>query len=463
MNKKSCVFYFLGVLLILATGFASAAISIEKKAVTDTVITELDEPAIFEFFIKNEGGDDNFEIYSLADVDIIPVGSFRVAAGETEKVIVKIYPYEKVKERLDKYTFIYKIGGQISGVQEDKLTIRIFHLGDVFDININDVSLESSFTTAKIKNKVNFDFKEINAVFSSALFSQEETFSLNPYEEREVNITLDKDKIKGLIAGSYTYSTELKVDKASVNLNGQLRFAEKSSVDSYEKTSGLIIITKTIEKTNNGNIPVIAQITQKKDAISRLFTSFNIEPSNVHREGFSVLYNWQKEILPGQSLKVKIKTNWLFPLLLVVIIVVIVFLTSLYIKSGLIVKKKVKFVETKAGVLALKISLSVSAKKFVEKISIIDKVPAVMKVYEKYGEKPDRIDGKNNRVEWNIEALDSGETRMFSYLIYSKVGIVGKLELPSATAVYEKNNKICETKSNKAFFITEPAERIEEE
>ena len=49
----------------------------------------------------------------------------------------------------------------------------------------------------------------------------------------------------------------------------------------------------------------------------------------------------------------------------------------------------------------------------------------------------------------------NGEERVFNYLIYSKVGIVGKFSLPEAIAVFEKNNEIHEVKSNKVFFMSE--------
>ncbi len=463
MIKKSYVFYVSVILFSLVIlDFASAAVSIEKQAVADTVITELDEPAIFEFHIKNTGSTDNFEIYSLADVDITPVGTFRIKSEETKKIVVKIYPSDKVKQKLDQYTFFYKLRGQNSGTQENRLTIKIYPLKDALEVSIENVNPDSLSTTARVKNKLNFDFKKINAVFTSALFSHKEVFSLGPEKEREFEIAIDKNKTNSLIAGSYSFNTNVNVDIASTNLKGQLEFTEKSLVSTTKKSSGLIIYTKTIEKTNDGNIPAIARTSVKKDAISRLFTSFDPEPGNVDRIGFVVVYNWQKEVLPGESLKVRVRTNWIFPLILIALVVIVVLLVSFYLKSNLIVKKKVKFVETKAGVLALKVILFVSAKKFVEKISLIDKVPALMKIYERYGEKPDRVDDKNNRVEWNIENLDNGETRVFSYVVYSKIGIVGRLELPPATAVYEKNNKICESKSNKAFFIAEPR-KIEEE
>ncbi|GAI15114.1 unnamed protein product, partial [marine sediment metagenome] len=70
---------------------------------------------------------------------------------------------------------------------------------------------------------------------------------------------------------------------------------------------------------------------------------------------------------------------------------------------------------------------------------------------------------KNNRLEWNYEKLEAGETRLLTYIVYSKVGVIGKFALPSTTAVYEKEGKIHEAVSNKAFFVAEQREKDKEE
>lgn len=42
-----------------------------------------------------------------------------------------------------------------------------------------------------------------------------------------------------------------------------------------------------------------------------------------------------------------------------------------------------------------------------------------------------------------------------SYIIFSKIGVLGRFALPSASAIYEKDGEINETESNKAFFMAE--------
>ena len=47
--------------------------------------------------------------------------------------------------------------------------------------------------------------------------------------------------------------------------------------------------------------------------------------------------------------------------------------------------------------------------------------------------------------------------RVFTYIIYSKIGVVGKFELPEAKVIYEKGGKVKETTSNKSFYVNEYA------
>ena len=52
----------------------------------------------------------------------------------------------------------------------------------------------------------------------------------------------------------------------------------------------------------------------------------------------------------------------------------------------------------KGGEFALKVTV-VTARKFIEKVTIVDRLPFVAKLYEKFGaEKPSRIDEKNRRL-----------------------------------------------------------------
>ena len=230
-----------------------------------------------------------------------------------------------------------------------------------------------------------------------------------------------------------------------------------------EETKGFIIHSKSVDKYNEGNIPTIADVAIRKNIISRLFTTFSVEPLRVERQGIYVDYFWQKELQPDETLSVKVTTNWIFPLLILIGIILILYLFNLYNTTNVVVRKNVSFVRTKGGEFALKVNLRLKAKKFVDKVTLIDRLPAMAQLYEKFGNSPSKVNKVSGRLEWDVGHLGEGEERFFSYVIYSKTKIVGKFELPSATLVYELDDKLHEIRSNRAFFINEPVDFSQED
>ncbi|GIU68199.1 MAG: hypothetical protein KatS3mg001_049 [Candidatus Pacearchaeota archaeon] len=142
--------------------------------------------------------------------------------------------------------------------------------------------------------------------------------------------------------------------------------------------------------------------------------------------------------------------------------VLVVVLVVDYTRGDIILRKNVQFVRAKGGEFALKVNLTVHARRFVERVNIIDRIPALVKLYDKFsGEAPKKVDEKTRKIEWNFERLMPGEVRVLSYIIYSKIGVTGKFALPTATAIYEREGNIKEEESNRAFFIAEQR-KIEE-
>ncbi|MCX6750768.1 MAG: hypothetical protein NTZ83_04885 [Candidatus Pacearchaeota archaeon] len=433
-------------------------LEVEKLSTNEVYIIGLNEPANFDLRITNLAASEDVTFYSFFSQELYPKGAVYLEGKKTQDITLQIYPPEKIKPGY--YTFEYYIRNNHGGEVSETLTLDIIEFEEAFEIGADEFDPESKTLNVYIHNKMNFNFENISVVFTSPFFEFRKEFTLGPNQRNDFAITLDKEEFKRLMAGYYTFEADVEAKEVEGVIEGTLKFSEKDIVTTNKKAYGFIINTNLIEKTNEGNVVAKTETVVKKNVLSRLFTHFSPEPNTVEREGFTVYYTWYNELAPGESLRINVRTNWLLPLAIVILIVLVVILVKNTSNRNIILKKKVLFVNAKGGEFALKVMILVEAKNFIERISVIDRLPYLTKVHEKFGgEQPSRVDEKNKRMEWNFERMQPGERRVFSYIIYSKIGVLGKFALPPVTAVYEKEGKVKEAQSNQAFFMLEPRAR----
>lgn len=429
-------------------------LNVQKISSNEALIINYDKPSPVDLKITNNGDSDTFLFYSFFAGGMYPRSTILLNGYETKDVQVGVYPRDNMETR-GLVNFNYFIKGK-TGEQKENLIMRVIELKNSFEIGTGAISDDRSTMKIYVKNLYNYNFENVHAKFSSPFFSFEKDLSIKPHETKEFDAPINKEDFKKLLAGSYKIEAELNIDGKIANLEGVIKFEEKNLVVSTERKFGFVINTFAIKKENDGNVITNAETVVTKNIISRLFTTFNVQPDSVERQGAAVYYTWLKDLSPGDALNVVVKTNWIFPLLIIIFIIAIVALAKLYTKTSLILRKRVNFVRAKGGEFALKVSITVHARKFIEKVSVTDRLPPLVKLHEKFGpETPKRVDEKNRKIEWNFPKLQAGETRVLSYLIYSRVGVVGRFALPKATAIYDKEGTIHEEESNQAFFVAE--------
>lgn len=460
--KKSIVFLFVVVLLfqsVLATN-----IEVQKKEPKGIYIPEVNNEIKFNLEITNNGKDNSFEFYNFLNFQFLNAEKIEISPNETKQVELKAITPKNFDET-GAYSFEYYIKGyETRESVKDTLTFKIINLKDFFEITSSKINPESESAIINIRNKEGISFENLKVELDSRFFDVQENISLFPYETKQIRAELNREKSRDLTAGFYTIDSEITYKGKTTNVEGTIEFSEKNILDTKEENNGFIINTKRIIKENNGNIVSDTAITIEKNIISRLFTTISPEPDIVERENFNVIYTWYKQVKPGEDFEVVVKTNWLFPFLFILFLIAVVILAKQYAKTDLELKKNLSFVKAKGGEFALKITIIVSAKEFVEKVNIIDKLPPLVKLYEKFGkEEPTRMDQKKKKIEWNFDKLEAGEKRIISYYVYSKVGVLGKFALPATTAIYEKDGKIRETQSNRAFFLADQKPEKQEE
>ncbi len=430
-------------------------LDIKKTSANEVIIKGLDKPAIFSLQIKNYGADENVIFYTYYTSSFFPKGTVSIPAGQTEEVQLEVYPPENLKSS-GYQTFDYYIKGQNDSQISQKLTLNVVELEDAFEIGSGEIDSESETMTIYIHNKVNFRFEDLKIKFSSPFFKQSNKIILEPNQRKEFTVELDKEDYKKLMAGFYTLVAEIEVENLNAKLEVPIKFVEKNIITETSKEYGFLINTKIISKTNEGNVQSNSREIIKKNIFSRLFTTFTPEPSIVERQGLSIYYTWDQKINPGEELEIKVTTNWMFPFILIILIISIVILTKYYSNRYLVLRKRVSFVRTKGGEFALKVSILVNAKKYIERVNITERLPSLTKLHERFGsETPSRVDEKRKKIEWSFDKLEQGEKRILTYILYSKIGVVGKFALPRASALFEHEGKILERNSNKAFFVIE--------
>lgn len=453
--KKALLIVSLISFLILLPLVLAIDLKIEKEVSEFVIIDGLHAPIEFNLSVTNEGEPTRLQFYNLLGFVMNPIEKIEFEQNETKNIAITIFPRDDLNIR-GNYNFKYFIQNDEKEQIEQNLLFKIIGLDDVFSISVEEITLNSDYANITITNKVDFRFEEINLTFISPFFSDKKQISLDPYEKTSLRINLERENLEGIHAGFYTLKTEIDIEKQNTEISRSFKFSEESSLERSCRDSGFIIKTTVIEEENKGNVVAISSIKVEKNIISRLFTSFSVSPDFVERDGTSVFYTWENRISPGEKFSVSVKTNWLFPILIVLFLAFVSFIIKKYSVKELSIRKRVSFVKVKGGEFALKVSIVVSARDDLEKVNIVDRYPPLVRLFERFGhEKPIRVDEEKRKLEWSFDKLDKGEKKILSYLIYSKLGVLGKFELPPSKAFYEKNGEIKETESNKAFFISE--------
>lgn len=450
--KKVLLSLFFAVLIIPAV-FA-ISLDVNTNSTNVVMIKDVNEPAIFTLQVENLGTSSDFKFYNLLGFAMLPEETVHISSGDTENVRLEIYPRSDLSYT-GHYTFNYIIKDSSEASQQESLTFKIINLQEAFEVGASEINPESSSVTIYIENKVNFNFKSVSAEFNSPFFTLSKQVSLAPYEKKQFSVKLDREDFSSLLAGFYTLSTQVTTGGKTATVEGDINFAEKDLLTVSEKKYGFLIFTTIIQKANEGNTIVDSQTSVTKNIISRLFTTFDPVPDSKERKGLSVYYTWENKIQPGSTLTIIIRTNWLLPLFIVLFVAAIVILVVQLTKTTLTLNKSVSFLRAKGGEFALKINIIVTAKKFAERVTVIDRLPYVAKLYEKFGAQvPTKIDEKNRKIEWYFDKLMPGETRVLNYIIYSKVGVLGRFALPTTRAVFQREGKVHEAESNQAFLVT---------
>lgn len=437
-------------LLFLFPLVSAASFSIDTTAKSSVIIADTTDPARFILTIDNKGPADEFRVYSLGGVEIKPSEPIAVGEDETKLIEIEVYPLRKIRNEIRTYFVAnYEVYGENSGLAAGQLKFKIVDIKDMLEVSAANIVPSDTQAIVTIQNLEDYAIDNAPIKIKSPFFEVSQQLTLKPYEKLNITVPIDAEKGKKVVAGVYDFSFNIVIKNAEATKLGEIKYLEKEGLSVREETKGFVARKYIVEKKNEGNLPVSASVTREIDILSRLVTTYTETPSTVTKKGFYVTYVWNKELQPSESLIVTTTTNYTLPLVFIILLGGIIIAVKFFTTHSLQVQKRVHAVKTRGGEFALKVSLHVKARSSIKDISLTDRVPHAMKLYEKFGIAPHKVNEQTNTLHWSIPHLNAGEERVFSYVIYSKLGVEGNFELPLASASFQHNGKHEMVHSNK--------------
>jgi len=451
MIKK--IFYALLVLLLIPAVSAEATVTVTP--IHSYVIKELSLPAEMNVVVANHGTSaDYYSINTMFDMQFSPDQIGVITPGSSKGIDMKIYPSQEFKDsHYGNMAFEYYVKGENTPLFTDRMTLSFLPMKDFVEIDMpSSISVDDSKMTVRMRFKDNLNM-DAGLKISSKLFDKETTVKLTDHPF-DIEIPLD---LKGKDSGVYKITFGFTVGNETAFAEKDLILGSSINVQNSETVSGSILSKEySITRTNNGNTPTKITIEMNKTIWTSLFTSAENFPT-VSREGTVYIYQWEKDLNPGESFTAVLRINYYIPFLIFILIIVAFAVYRAMTASQIEVKKSAVRVKTKSGLFASKILLSVKNKGGpVSNLKIIDRLPAFTELLpERFGIlEPTEV--RKRSLIWEFPKLDRAEEIMFSYIVYSKVTIFGKLEVPAALATFvDKAANAKETFSNKVFILAD--------
>ncbi len=449
--------YFLLALIICLISFGYA-FQVDAYFENDIFVKGVDSSIDFYLDFKNVTPG-YYSVYTFANFQITPAEIFYLE--NDTRVNFSISPKGEFENT--KYIFSYtisKIGGSSPFSVEKKFSVKFLDFEDMVKIETNNIDFENGVVKVYVENSEDYEFKNISASFSSILFNFNKSFNLGRKETKIFDVVVNENLLKTTKAGTYVLDGIFNfIGGSKKQIYGKLYLDAKTGIKSEDSTSGILIRKNIIKKINEGNTVEYVNIKVSKDPFSRMFTNLNIEPTTFYREGFRIYYSWDHKLSPNESFEVIVKTNYFYFILILCIIGAFVYFILMYLKIKIDIKKKIVPIKTKNGEFALRVSLNIRAKADVKDVILSDSVPSTVKLYNKFSSiQPDEIDVSTRRMKWKIGDLKNGEERAYSYVVYSRVGYVGRFSLPRAFVRYKIDDLEKREYSKEVFFLAEQAD-----
>jgi len=475
---------FLLIVVLTAPAHAVDTFATSIRSIDSEIYS--DETAAFDLEITNLNDEERDYIISFPDsvnwdartdpragyITIVP-------AGEKKKVKLLITP---LRARPGQHNVLVYIKSRHDGSKKTRTIVL-----DVYDANdprreytpsiITSVIMDKKIDPkdrvvikVKLKNLIPRELKGVSLKIASQntnIISDSAIIDLKPSDEVNNVFFADLDQFQKPLTDT------LKVSVSYFDKIYNRTFAWESDPVKFEILSySTIAMTESEDKsflrkenkyhlTNLGNIDKEHVFRMEISAIEDLFTGFTPKGSAILREDGKRLRVWILKINPNETIDIKAVSNYRIVFYLVIIIIIVI-VSYHILRSPILVKKTaVSLKKNQGGVSDIKIRVYVrnrSGKPY-EDIRIIDKIPHIAEVGEEFHIgtiKPSEIIKRSRAatiIKWNLSHLEPFEERLITYIVKSKLMIIGSLKIPSCVVRYKATNgKIKSVYSNIVFL-----------
>jgi len=294
-----------------------------------------------------------------------------------------------------------------------------------------------------VKNKNPLYLENVIVRLKSQLFDMETSIgALQPLERKfaTFDVRLDphetpkKDTLlAAAIIGNITFVDIETFEIASY----QLPFvtSSSSSQEAFMKT------TTSLEVSNPSNVAKEEEVLLETRLLPSFFTSTSPHATITTKDGKRFL-TWRITLPASGSIILRATTNYR-PFFYILIIALAALGIYLRLRSPLVIFKSVREVaKHEGGISMFKVILHIKnrSKHSLHGIEVTDSVPSIADIRpgEMSGTLPPTKILTNTRkgsiAKWELHALEGHEERVLSYLVKSKLSILGTLEIPLAKA-----------------------------
>lgn len=335
---------------------------------------------------------------------------------------------ENTGEVKDVYTKLY-IGPDLSKLKPDV---------DVFvDVPERMDPRQSHSLKVHLVNKNQLVLDDIAIAIDSKFLSEDTLVGLNSNEEKTASFTVSfpEDKVP-----------ESESVHVKVTLGNYTFFDESASwaVVSYvlpfkkevETEKGFLTRTKVLSLTNEGNTRKDDQdVLIETSAREKFFSKTTPKAEVVEMDGRKYL-KWVISLDAGETTEVRLKTAYWWPLILIILIAAI-YIAYIMLRDPVVVRKRLMNLRKEHGAFAeAKIVVHVKnrSRRPLNNVNIVERIPSMLAL-KKEGFRPMNPSkayphvSHGHVLEYNIGSLDAHEERIFSYVIKSRMKVVGNFRL----------------------------------